>query len=140
MSPLKFVTCVPGVLGRKEKTLFAPFEPSYKFLRRQFSTKIINVWQVKTHQVCPAKETPLTVGWGWPLDMYTEEMGPAFQLASQIMISLTLAPPGLLAVNKSYATFATMFPLLDWDQLNVACLIVRGLKEKKHIHSQGWNE
>lgn len=46
-------------------------------------------------------------------------MGPAFRLASQIIISFTLFPVGVLAVKRSYATLPTTFPEVVWDQLHV---------------------
>lgn len=46
-------------------------------------------------------------------------MGPALMFASQIMISLTFAPPAVLAVKRSYATSATMVPEVLWDQSQV---------------------
>ncbi len=46
-------------------------------------------------------------------------MGPAFRLASQIMISFTLFPVGVLAVKRSYATFPTTLPEVVCDQLHV---------------------
>ena len=81
ISPLKLV--IVPLVGRNEKTLFAPFEPLYKF------------------QVCPARLMPDATGTGCPLALYEEEMGPALILASQIMISLTLDPPAVFEVNKS---------------------------------------
>ena len=90
MSPLKLVM-VP-LVGRNENTLFAPFEPLYKF------------------QVCPARLMPEAIGTGCPLALYWEEMGPALKLASQIMISLTLDPPAVFEVKRSYATSATTVP------------------------------
>lgn len=89
-SPLKLVT-VP-LAGKKEKTLFAPFEPLYKF------------------HGCPAKVTLAATGTGCPEELYFAEMGPALKFASQIMISLTFDPPAEFDVNKSYATSATTVP------------------------------
>jgi hypothetical protein len=57
MSPLK-LGIVP-LVGKNEKTWFAPLEPLYRF------------------HVCPARLMLEATGLGWPAELYEAEMGPA---------------------------------------------------------------
>lgn len=75
--------------------------------------------QHDAHHVWPARLMPVATGWGWPSELYTAEIGPALMLASQIMISLTFAPVGVDAVNRSYAMSATMVPVVVCDHVHV---------------------
>jgi len=93
------------LVGRNEKTLFEPFEPVNRFLGSQLAA--IGKRGGQTHQVCPAIEMLLLAAFGVPSELNVEEIGPALKLASQIMTSLTFAPPEVLDVNRSKATFAT---------------------------------
>ena len=54
----------------------------------------------------------LATGFAVPSAFQLYEMGPAFMLASQIMISFALEPPTEVEVNRSYAMSATTFPVV----------------------------
>ena len=114
MSPLKLVI-VPEV-GRNENTVFAPFDPEYKF------------------QVWPASEMLDATGTGWPSEPYCDEIGPALKFASQIMISLTFEPPAELDVKRSYATSATIEPDVDCDHVHVDCRFHRSPSTSRCQH------
>lgn len=112
MSPLKLV--IWPLVGRNEKTAFAPFEPVKRFL---ITPSVGNCFLFKTrskhYHVCPARLMFDTVGTGAPVALYELAIGPALMFASQIMISFTLFPVGVDAVNRSYATSVTTDPVVE---------------------------
>ena len=92
ISPLKLVIWALEV-DKNDHTGLALFEPWYTSLCIDHENLFVYQLGSGTYQVCPSIETPVATGFAVPSAFQLYEMGPAFMLASQIMISFALEPP-----------------------------------------------
>ena len=111
ISPLKLVIWALEV-GKNDQTGLELFDPWYTSLCIDHENLFVYQLGSGTYQVCPSIETPVATGFAVPSAFQLYEMGPAFMLASQIMISFALEPPTEVEVNRSYAMSATTFPVV----------------------------